>query len=168
MNRKMLLLVILISAAALSAVAAVQMLTQSDVVRIRIATAQFHRPADARAAGYVQVPGLDACFEKPGTGGMGFHYIDTVELNNTTLNLQRPEALVYTPGPNGILELGAVEYIVRKDLWDAAGSSELPKLNGMSLHLEPSLGVYILHVWAWKNNPAGMFEDWNPAVALCP
>ena len=168
MNRKMLLLVILTSAAALSAVAAVQMLTQSDVVRIRIATAQFHRPADARAAGYVQVLGLDACFEKPGTGGMGFHYIDTVELNNTTLNLQRPEALVYTPGPNGILELGAVEYIVRKDLWDATGSSALPKLNGMSLHLEPSLGVYILHVWAWKNNPAGMFEDWNPAVALCP
>jgi hypothetical protein len=61
-----------------------------------------------------------------------------------------------------------VEYIVRKDLWDATGSSTLPSLNGMSLHLEPSLGVYILHVWAWKNNPAGMFEDWNPSVALCP
>ena len=29
------------------------------------------------------------------------------------------------------------------------------------------LGVYILHAWIWKNNPAGMFEDWNPKVS-CP
>jgi hypothetical protein len=42
-----------------------------------------------------------------------------------------------------------------------------PSLNGVSLHLEPSLGVYILHIWAWRNNPAGLFEDFNPAVPLC-
>jgi hypothetical protein len=22
--------------------------------------------------------------------------------------------------------------------------------------------------WLWKDNPAGVFEDWNPAVRLCP
>jgi hypothetical protein len=21
-----------------------------------------------------------------------------------------------------------------------------------------------LHVWVWKHNPSGMFEDWNPTV----
>jgi hypothetical protein len=33
--------------------------------------------------------------------------------------------------------------------------------------LNPALGWYILHAWVWKNNPAGMFEDWNPTVT-CP
>jgi hypothetical protein len=167
MNRKILIVSVLITAAALAAVAAVQTSVPRDLAKIREATAQFHRPAAARAAGYGLVPGLDSCFENPGVGGMGFHYIDTVELNNTTLNLQRPEALVYTPSPNG-LQLGAVEYIVPKALWDAAGNTQPPSLMGISLHLEPSLGVYILHAWVWKDNPAGTFEDWNPAVALCP
>ncbi len=42
-----------------------------------------------------------------------------------------------------------------------------PQLHGHSLHLNESLGVYVLHAWIWKNNPAGMFEDWNPKVS-CP
>jgi hypothetical protein len=25
-------------------------------------------------------------------------------------------------------------------------------------------GLYVLHAWVWKNNPSGLFEDWNPAV----
>lgn len=24
---------------------------------------------------------------------------------------------------------------------------------------------YELHVWAWKDNPSGMFADWNPQVS---
>jgi hypothetical protein len=167
MNRKTLLTSVLIGLVALSAVAAGQSFTQSDVAQIRQATAQFHVLEAAQAAGYSLVPGLDFCFENPGVGGMGFHYIDTAELGNTTLNLKRPEALVYVPSPDG-LRLGAVEYIVPKNLWDATGNTQPPSLNGIPLHLEASLGVYILHVWAWKNNPAGTFEDWNPAVARCP
>lgn len=27
--------------------------------------------------------------------------------------------------------------------------------------------LWVLHVLLWKDNPAGIFEDWNPAV-LCP
>jgi hypothetical protein len=23
---------------------------------------------------------------------------------------------------------------------------------------------YSLHAWIWKNNPSGMFKDWNPKV----
>jgi hypothetical protein len=26
---------------------------------------------------------------------------------------------------------------------------------------------YELHAWAWKDNPTGPHQDWNPAV-LCP
>lgn len=24
---------------------------------------------------------------------------------------------------------------------------------------------WLLHVWVWKHNPNGMFEDWNPNVS---
>jgi hypothetical protein len=60
-----------------------------------------------------------------------------------------------------------VEYIVPAEAWDGAGNSEPPALHGRSFHLNEELGVYVLHAWIWKNNPAGMFEDWNPQVS-CP
>ena len=64
------------------------------------------------------MPGLDQCFEMPGTGGMGIHYINTGLLDET-LDATQPEALVYQQLPNGKLHLGAVEYIVPQALWDA-------------------------------------------------
>jgi len=27
------------------------------------------------------------------------------------------------------------------------------------------LGVYELHAWIWKNNPSGVFYEWNPKVS---
>jgi hypothetical protein len=163
MNRKTLIVSVLLSLLTLTTVAAI---TPPDLARLRNATASFHNLTLARNAGYDLVPGLDFCFDEPAVGGMGFHFIDTAELGNTTLNLQHPESLVFAPSPNG-LQLGGVEYIVPQDLWDGAGNTQPPSLNGVPLHLEPSLGVYILHIWAWKNNPAGLFEDFNPAVPLC-
>jgi hypothetical protein len=35
---------------------------------------------------------------------------------------------------------------------------------GQHLHLNAGLGVYVLHAWIFMNNPAGIFEDWNPDV----
>lgn len=139
---------------------------QVDLARVRRATAQFHNVEAAQAAGYDLVPGLDHCFINPGVGGMGYHYIDTASLD-TKLDLLHPEAMVYAPGPDGKLELGAVEYIVPADAWDAAGNTHPPMLRGKHLHLNEELGVYVLHAWIWKNNPAGVFEDWNPKVS-CP
>jgi hypothetical protein len=140
-------------------------LSQTDIAKIHSATAQFHRPEAAQAAGYDLIPGLDNCFDKPGVGGMGFHYIDANALD-IKLDLSHPEAMVYTPTPDG-LQLGAVEYIVPEDKWLAAGNTGSPELNGMSLHLDPVLHVYVLHVWVWKNNPRGVFNDWNSNVS-CP
>lgn len=165
MKRKTLIVSGLIAALALILVAAVQSSTQSDLAKIREATAQFHRTDAAKAAGYDLVAGLDYCFNNPGVGGMGFHYINTAILD-TTVELLHPEAMVYTPSPNG-LQLGAVEYIVPAAAWDAAGNTELPMLMGHHFHLNEKLGVYVLHAWIWKNNRAGIFEDWNPKVS-CP
>jgi hypothetical protein len=72
---------------------------------------------------------------------------------------------VYTPEANGKLKLGAVEYIVPAEPWDAAGHTEPPMLLDKHFHLNEALGVYVLHAWLWRNNPAGTFEDWNPKVS---
>ncbi len=137
-----------------------------QLAQLRAATAQFHQTEAAYAAGYTLVPGLDYCFNNPGVGGMGVHLIKTSSLDLTVDTLQ-PEAMVYQPGPKGQLQLVAVEYIVPAAAWDAAGNTQPPSVLGQSFHLNSGLGVYILHAWIWRENPSGMFQDWNPKVA-CP
>ena len=139
---------------------------QDQLAKVRAATATFHRPEAAQAAGYDLVSGLDHCFDNPGVGGMGYHYIN-LGLMDLTVETDKPEAMVYAPGPDGQLKLAAVEYIVPAELWDNAGNPAPPTVLGQSTHLNETLGVYVLHAWIWQNNPAGMFEDWNPRVA-CP
>lgn len=135
-----------------------------DLAVIKRATADFHQTEAAQAAGYDLVPGLDHCFENPGVGAMGYHYIDT-DLLDLELKVDQPEAMVYAPGPNGQLKLAAVEYIVPAEPWDDAGNTEPPALLDRHLHLNAELGVYVLHAWVWQNNPSGVFEDWNPRVS---
>ena len=117
-------------------------------------------------AGWGLVEGLDHCFENPGVGAMGIHYIN-VDLLDTSLDPLAPEAMVYQYGPGGELSLGAVEWIVPAEAWDAEGHGELPQVLGHHLHLNEALGVYVLHAWLFLDNPAGVLEDWNPNVS-CP
>lgn len=137
-----------------------------DLADVRRATARFQRIQAAQTAGYDLRPGLDYCFDKPGVGGMGYHYINTGILD-LKLDPLKPEAMVYAPGQNGKLKLGAVEYIVPAADWKAAGHSKSPSVLGHHLHLNSNLGVYVLHAWIWQHNPKGVFEDWNPTVS-CP
>jgi hypothetical protein len=139
---------------------------RDQLAQVRAATARFHNTDAAMAAGYAFVPGLDYCFNNPGVGGMGYHLIKTSSLD-LTVNMLEPEAVVYAPGPNGQFQLVAVEYIVPAAAWDAAGNTQPPSVLGQSFHLEPALGVYVLHAWIWRENPLGMFMDWNPKVS-CP
>ncbi len=164
MNRKSLTLIGLVVALAAVGVTIAFARGQDDLAQVRSATARFHRTEAAQAAGWDLVPGLDHCFENPGVGAMGVHYINT-DLLDTDVDALSPEAMVYAPGPDGQLQLAAVEYIVPAEAWDAAGNPAPPALHGQSFHLNDALGVYVLHAWIWKNNPAGMFEDWNPRVS---
>lgn len=131
--------------------------------QVRDATDAYHRVSVAQAAGYFLVPGLEYCFDNPGVGGMGFHYINVALLDNV-IDPLKPEAMVYAPGLNGTLALGAVEYIVPAAGWDAA-HSQPPTLFGQVFGLEEALGVYELHAWIWKQNPSGVFIEWNPKVS---
>ena len=166
MNRKRLIIIGVVVALVVLVVATVSLAGRDELAQVRKVTAQFQQVEAAQAAGYDLRPKLDHCFNNPGSGAMGYHYIDTSILD-LTLNELEPEAMVYAPGPEGQLQLGAVEYIVPAADWDAAGNTEPPSLLGHHLHLNKELGVYVLHAWIWQDNPAGLFEDWNPEVS-CP
>lgn len=99
---------------------------------------------------------------------MGYHYFNWELFDDPSVDPRRPEGLVYAPGPEGQLQLVAVEWVVPKTVWEAAGSDEPPSVLGMDLHiLNPALNWYIHHAWVWRHNPSGIFEDWNPEI-VCP
>ena len=103
---------------------------------------------------------------------MGMHFVHNELISDTVLDPLLPEALMYEPEPNGRLRLVGVEYIVFQDAWNAYHSAP-PVLLGQQFHLVPSPNrydvpaFYELHVWVWKHNPSGLFNDWNPRVR-CP
>jgi hypothetical protein len=139
------------------------------LAHIRRATSHFHHVKTAQAVGYAQF--LD-CVDEPGEGAMGMHFVHGELISDTVLDPLLPEALMYEPRPNGQLRLVGVEYIVFQEAWDAAHAKP-PTLLGQQFHLVPSpnrYGVpafYELHVWVWRHNPSGLFNDWNPRVT-CP
>ena len=90
--------------------------------------------------------------------------------DNVKFKELKPEALVYHTGANGTLVLGAVEWVVPKQAWEAKHgvNADPPEVYGHHLHvINPVLNWYVAHAWIWKENPSGTFSDWNPAVS-CP
>ena len=165
MSRKLIFTVVLVLAL-LSVATLAFAANQSQLAPVRLATMQFRTTQAAQAAGYDLIPTLDHCFDNPGVGAMGYHYIDASSLD-LELDATRPEAMVYAPQTNGDVKLAAVEYIVPAGPWDDAGNTMPPTVLGQHRHLNESLGVYVLHAWLWLGNPNGVFADWNPNVS-CP
>jgi hypothetical protein len=140
--------------------------TMSDADRgaAELATAGFQDVQTAEAAGYASSLDTLGCFEDATLGGMGVHYIDD-SLMDATVDITKPEALVYELDANGdIAGLVAHEYIVPVAAWT---STTPPKLFGISFHRHPTLPLWVLHAWLWKENSTGIFQDWNPAVRQC-
>lgn len=139
---------------------------QSDLARARQGTSKFHQVKHAEAAGYGSTLGDLGCFQNPGVGGMGLHYVNGALLGDGgALDPAKPEALVYEMRANGKLKLVGLEYIVLATDVDPANP---PMLFGQHFHKHPVLPLWVLHAWVWAPNPLGMFEDWNPRVAMCP
>jgi hypothetical protein len=162
MKRKAILIFAMVAILATLVVATASAAGKADLAAVRAATAQFHRSEVAEEAGYMNV-NVGECVELPGVGGMGYHFVN-FDLVDFELDPLKPEAMVYAPSPSGKMKLVAVEYIVPAEPWDA-NFDFLPSVLGHDLHLNPQLGLYVLHAWVWQNNPAGMFEDWNPTVS---
>jgi hypothetical protein len=129
---------------------------RQDLAALRAATAPFHRIAVADAAGYDnQFPA--GCMTSP-AGGMGFHYLKGTSVGS--LDPATPQLVIYEPERNGTLRLVGVEFI-----YPGQSTDTPPVLFGQSFRWNETFQVWALHVWAWKNNPTGLFQDWNPDVS---
>lgn len=137
---------------------------QSELATARQATAKFHKVSHAERAGYQSTLALLGCFEKPGVGGMGLHYVN-FDLVDGVADASRPEALVYEMRDDGKLKLVGLEYLVPAGLVDVENP---PSLFGKQFHPHPVLPFWVLHAYIWRPNPSGMFEDFNPSVRMCP
>jgi hypothetical protein len=147
----------------------------ADLEKVRAALQKYEDPIVAVHDGYFSTI---ACVEVrnaggPGTvpsfavGGMGIHFLNPALLGPEVDPL-RPQILLYEP-TGGKLRLIAAEWFVPL----ATGVKTRPALFGapfdgpMEGHhpvMPTDLHHYDLHVWLWKENPAGLFKPINPSM----
>ncbi len=137
----------------------------AELEQTRTALQKYQDPLVAIRDGYFSTLGCVHYAE----GAMGIHFLNTALIGPVPDPL-KPQLLIYEPMRDGKLRLVAAEWFVPL----ATGIRERPTLFGrpfdgpMAGHepLMPSgLHHYDLHVWLFKDNPAGMFNTTNPNVS---
>ncbi|HUH16475.1 MAG TPA: hypothetical protein VMM85_00845 [Methylomirabilota bacterium] len=149
---------------------------EDDLDAARGGTEAYQDVAAAEADGYGLPPEgpLHECIVSlDNTGAMGFHYINGNLVGDTELDPAQPEALVYEPAADGSLELVALEYVVFAEAWDEANDMAPMLFDQMFMLVEePNRyelpAFYALHVWIWKENPSGLYANFNPDVTCDP
>ena len=160
---------------------------------VRALTDRFRDVKVALAEGYIAPPG-DMCevaammgYDAK-LGGMGVHYFrpdllgisgppnPRVDGSGTHTDFRKPAILIYEPRADGTLELVAVENLVFKKAWHAAGNQGRPTFHGVeydSMADDPATEIdeahmfephYDRHVWVHRDNPNGVFAQFNPSV----
>jgi hypothetical protein len=130
------------------------------LAELRDATQSFHNFENAIEAGW-ETP-LSPCVVHPQLGGMGYHY-GRMEFFDGRKNHLEPQVLLYEPLENGGMEFIGVEYIIPFEIHPA--DSDPPVIFEQNYHANHDLGFWALHVWTEKENPGGMFTDFNPNVS---
>jgi hypothetical protein len=165
---------------------------EAVVAEIRAASERFTDVNVALAEGYIPDPtGMCITAEMEGypaeDGDMGIHYFrpdmlgitavePRVDGTGTHTDFLNPAVLIYEPQADGSLELVAVENLVFKKAWHAAGNGGPPNSYGHEwFHMvnDPSTDIdeahgfephYELHAWVFRENPKGPFVQFNPAA----
>ena len=161
---------------------------------VRDATARFKDVNVALAEGYVPAPGsmceTSAMMGRAGpVEAMGIHYFrpdllgisgtpnPRVDGTGTHTDFMKPGILIYEPQADGSLELVAVENLVFEKAWKAAGHKSPPTFHGLAYdHMvdDPTTKAdeahmfephYDRHVWVHRDNPKGVFAQFNPKVS---
>lgn len=174
--------------------AAAQSPSEPTLEQVRAATERFRDVNVALAEGYVRDP-MDECVTAASIGypshegAMGIHYVrmdllgikgppnPRVSGASTYTDFNKPSVLIYEPKADGSLELVAVENLVFTKAWDAAGNKKRPTFQGVPYNYmadDPATKIdeghmfephYDLHVWLYRDNPAGVFAQFNPDVS---
>lgn len=163
---------------------------KAQLQKARVATDRYHDIANAITDGYRLFVGANhptGCFEsEDGSGAQGEHWINLDLMlgdEAEVVDPERPEILLYFPTDHG-RELVALEWYapIEQDGMPYLDPSKPPDpskinrapeilartLNGpMAPHDPGTPWHYDLHVWAWLDNPAGLFADYNPDLD-CP
>ncbi len=80
---------------------------------VRAATQQYLHLNNATAAGYGPLFG---CVSGSDHGAMSIHYLNNSLLNGT-VDVTKPQALIYAPQPNRRMKLVGLEYIADQATW---------------------------------------------------
>jgi hypothetical protein len=161
---------------------------------VRHVTERFRDVAVAIAEGYIRDP-MNLCetaemMGRPASqGAMGIHFLrpdllgitappsPRVVGTGTHTDFRKPSILIYEPQADGSLQLVAVENLVFAAAWRAAGHTEPPSFHGVkwdSMIDDPATAVdeahmfephFDRHVWIYRENPNGVFAQFNPAVS---
>ena len=135
---------------------------EGDLAALRRLTAPMHRFDYATSEEVGWSAQATTCRENPGVGGMGYHYANPAYLDGV-VEVEKPEILMYEPQKNGSMRLVGVEYIIPFAI--LSEEAEAPTLLGQTFTQNFNDGVWMLHVWVWKDNPEGIFANWNPTVS---
>jgi len=147
----------------------------SELDKVRAALEKYQDPYMAVRDGYFSTVGCVYYLKRGGpgripypVGGMGIHFLNP-KLVGPVPDPMRPPILLYEP-EGGKLKLVGAEWFVPL----ATGIKERPTLFGrpfdgpMEGHeplIPKELHHYDLHVWLWKENPAGLFSPTHPKVS---
>ena len=148
-----------------------------DVQTARAALEKYQDPSTAIREGYLSTA---VCVEFTSSGnlngmpypagGMGVHFLN-MGLVGSKLDLAHPQVLIYEPIASDKLRLAAAEWFV-----PYTKGMKAPVLFGRTFYgpmmghypvMPAELVHYDLHVWLWKQNPAGMFIPTNADIK-CP
>lgn len=192
--RKMIGAAILAVTAAICATGARAEVREPTLDEVRALTAKYQDVNVALAEGYIRDP-MNICdtadmMGRPARlGAMGIHFFrpdllgitappnPRVGGNGIHTDFRKPAILIYEPQPDGSLELVAVENLVFQKSWHAAGNTEPPSFQGVeydTMQDDPATKIdeahmfephYDRHVWIYRDNPQGVFAQFNPRVS---
>jgi len=168
---------------------------EPTLAEVRTATERFQDVNVALAEGYIRDPAnmcetADMMGRPASDGAMGVHYFrpdllgvtappsPRVDGTSTYTDFRAPAILIYEPQADGSMQLVAVENLVFKASWAAAGNAVPPTFHGRpydDMEDDPATPTideahnfmphFDRHVWIYRENPRGVFEPFNPAVS---
>lgn len=168
--------------------------SEPTLEQVRAATERFRDVEVALAEGYIRDPmnicdTADMMGQPASLGAMGIHFFrpdllgisgppnPRVDGNGTHIDFLNPGILIYEPQADGSLELVAVENLVFQKSWHAAGNKKPPSFHGVeydTMQDDPATEIdeahmfephYDRHVWLYRENPNGVFAQFNPKVS---
>jgi len=149
-----------------------------ELESVKAALSKYQDPIVAVRDGYFSTVG---CIDFPKganegsitypPGAMGVHFLNPSNIG-PVLDPAKPQILIYEPVGDKLV-LAAAEWFMPEQ----AAGGKAPTIFGQTFYgpmdghepiIPAALRHYDLHVWLWKNNPAGTFVSTNKAVKCSP